>query len=199
MVLYFIFLFLDIVFILFWPEYRWFSKPLLMPLLGFYAYYKKSIPFIMYLAIVFAWLGDIFLQFSSKTLFLVGMASFLVMQALYIKVAWQRKLSFINWPLSILLLGVGIGFQLSFGSALGDFRIPVIVYSIFILGMALTAVNSSLSLLFKVGALVFVISDFVLAYNLFIHKSMGFSVTVMLTYGLAQFLIVRSFEIEEKL
>ena len=69
------------------PDLRWFSKPLLMPLLML-AYYKgitdtKDRQFYLFMGgLFFSWIGDILLQ--AKDLFIPGLISFLLPHLFYI-------------------------------------------------------------------------------------------------------------------
>ena len=84
---------------------------------------------------------------------------------------------------------------------LGDLELPVKIYMAAICIMTVTAANllgdkklKSLGLsYFLPGALLFVLSDSVLAINMFLYKDTILHVVVMLSYGYAQCLIVQGF------
>jgi uncharacterized membrane protein YhhN len=107
---------LELFFLIFPSEnfpIRYFTKPLLLPLLIFYDYLSQQDrkPFLstFRIALAFAWLGDVLLMLPNA--FVPGLLAFLVMQVLYSKIFWQdcvtpRK-GFVFRHLWILLLLVG--------------------------------------------------------------------------------------------
>ena len=78
---------------------------------------------------------------------------------------------------------------------LGEMKLPVRIYGIVISFMFMLAMhmlfikNNRAGLLMMAGALLFVISDSVLAINKFYHPFEMADVVVMTTYGFAQLLI----------
>jgi uncharacterized membrane protein YhhN len=94
----------------------------------------------------------------------------------------------------IVLAGTGLVVILY--SKLGDLQIPVIVYAAVITTMVLTALfrygrtsNSSFWQVF-IGAVLFMISDSILAINKFLDPITNAGLYIMITYVAAQFLIV---------
>ena len=79
---------------------------------------------------------------------------------------------------------------------LGDMRIPVLVYGIVISFMLLLALHMSYisnkiaGRRIMTGAILFVISDSLLAVNRFSQAFSGAGIMIMLTYGLAQYFMV---------
>jgi uncharacterized membrane protein YhhN len=69
-------------------------------------------------------------------------------------------------------------------------KIPVIIYGIIISTMLYFSIKTQEKLLI-VGALFFVISDSVLSVNLFVSSSLLLNLLVMITYVLAQVLLVK--------
>lgn len=183
---------------------RWFTKPLLMPvlLIALLIHQKKedSRPaYLVGVALGFSWLGDVFLQ--AKNLFIPGLLSFLLAHVCYTdyflkagrgKKGLVQKHSIILLPVLLYVLALlAIVFP-----HLGKLRIPVVVYSLTIGAMLLAAINSKGFLLqaasqrFLAGALIFVLSDSLLAINLFLLHHRSLSICVMATYAAAQWLIV---------
>lgn len=183
---------------------RWYSKPLLMPLLmlGFYitAANREGVLFkFLFAALFLSWCGDILLQM--KGFFIPGLLAFLLAHICYIfyflgidktKKGWIQLQPLMLLPVLLYIL---LFLYLLF-PYLGSFTIPVIVYGITIGSMLLMAMNTKYKLeartsaLFIRGALLFVISDSVLAVNLFASQQLFFSLLVMATYAGAQFLFV---------
>ena len=75
-------------------------------------------------------------------------------------------------------------------------KLPVRIYGVFICFMLMLAMHmpyikdKKAGLLMITGALLFVISDSVLAINKFYNEFNGAGIVIMLTYGIAQLLIV---------
>lgn len=197
---------LELLFIYFdLPELQWFTKPLLMPLLmlGFYTASVKRNGILFYLiffALLLSWAGDVLLQM--KGMFIPGLISFLLAHVFYIvyfiktgkgKKGILQLQPLIGVPVLIYIL-IFLWLLYPF---LNELKIPVTVYGITIGTMLLMAVNTrrklsnDASALFFTGALLFVISDSLLAVNLFAMNHLVLSLCVMLTYASAQYLIVK--------
>jgi len=150
-------------------------------------------------ALVFAWMGDVFLLFSGANFFLIGLCSFLFMQIVYSYIFYKDKqIQKKKAIISILILGA---FSIGFNSYLWPFaqemRVPVIIYSMAITLMAFTGINREKSLLgyryIFIGVILFVISDTILAINNFGPGFWKGGFVVMLTYILAQYYIVEGY------
>lgn len=80
---------------------------------------------------------------------------------------------------------------------LKEMKIPVIIYGVVIAAMlyfAVSATNHNLIL----GAVLFVISDSVLAVNLFVKEATVLSMIVMITYISAQWFLVKGLLLNSK-
>src|SRR5699024_4056550 len=126
--------------------------------------------------------------------FVVGFSSFLIGHLFYIA-AFRRLANFsIKKSLSLVLLipfGLWIGMELvrSLTSQNEVLLIaPVIVYIIVILIMAFMAISTG-NLYAVIGSLLFVISDSILAWNMFIQSVSFADISIMTTYYGAQFFI----------
>ncbi|MDX5476906.1 MAG: lysoplasmalogenase, partial [Cyclobacteriaceae bacterium] len=103
------------------------------------------------------------------------------------------RLFFLNLPIYIL---AAVSYFLIRGG-LGDLKIPVIIYLIVIVMMATTArerfkkTNSVSFWQVMIGAGLFMISDIILAINMFFKSFPEAGILVLGTYIIAQFLIVR--------
>ncbi|MDG4716236.1 lysoplasmalogenase [Winogradskyella marincola] len=160
---------------------------------------SKSIKRITLLALVFSLLGDILLMFveQSPHFFTIGLVAFLTAHIMYILAFLKhrnKQKPFIGFIVFLLIYASGLFYLLKDG--LGAMLIPVIVYMIVILSMATTAFlrkdmvnNLSYNLVFS-GAIFFMISDSILALNKFYEPLPFSNISIMLTYALAQFLIV---------
>ncbi len=192
-------------------QWRWFTKPLLMPLLvlglycGLKPTYSRLLP--VFLALVLSWAGDVFLQMEG--FFIPGLASFLIAHIAYIyyflNIKSDKKgiVQHQPWMIGVVLLYV-IGFLWLLFPHLGALKIPVMLYAFTIGTMLLAAVNTRYKLsdttsqYFIRGAISFVLSDSLLAYNLFVSKYLVLSFLIMLTYCAAQYWIVRGVLSQDK-
>ena len=152
------------------------------------------------LALVFGWLGDIFLlKISNLLCFRLGLASFLLGHIFYI-------ITMFNYaqPFHILILIISFLVAVCYGIVIFKFiqptkemKIPVIAYETILLTMAIFALQLFLAQGRKFGAFVFagsiffVASDSMLALATFRKKALN--VPVMFTYIAAQLLIVLGF------
>ncbi|WP_336514086.1 lysoplasmalogenase [Pollutibacter soli] len=208
----FILFFIDVVIDLFFvftknSEGRLFSKTLLMPLLYlafFYALPRWSTSaFIFSMAIFFSWLGDIMLLFDSKypILFIVGLSFFLIAHICYIiffltihRTEKPRNGSSKWVALLLTLIYVGMMLYLLW-PGLGSLKVPVVIYALTI-GLMLVStlqmggkLSTDMLYYFISGALLFVISDSILAFNKFRQSFSFASPLIMITYCLAQFFL----------
>ncbi|WP_143959451.1 lysoplasmalogenase [Litoribacter populi] len=189
--------------------YRFISKPLL--LLSLYIYFITNTTLIkgsllrksMGAALLFSLAGDSLLLFPN--LFLYGLGAFLMAHLCYI-VAFKLtqhyqfsfytvnfvKLFFYNLP--IYIPGAIVYFLIQ--PNLNELKIPVVTYLIVILMMATLArerfkrTNASSFWQVFVGAILFMVSDGILALNMFGYPMADGDTLVMGTYILAQLLIV---------
>ncbi|MDW8852652.1 lysoplasmalogenase [Flavobacterium sp. MMLR14_040] len=180
-------------------------KPTLIPLLAFAVYAYKRFPSrnSLLTALAFSWVGDIVLLFAdiAEIYFIVALASFLISHLIYCTLFNKQKtveirnnIVFRIGCLIILLYVVGmISFLLP---TLGTLKVPVIIYAFVISTMLLFAFNGFLSwskpgnkYVFY-GAVIFVVSDSILAINKFYIPIQKGSFFIMVTYLVAQYLIV---------
>ncbi|MGZ8523916.1 MAG: lysoplasmalogenase [Chitinophagaceae bacterium] len=151
-------------------------------------------------ALLFSWLGDVLLmlQGDDPLFFLLGLSAFLLAHIFYIllfhfirikeniKSRWYFVLIVVvYYTLLIALLSPW----------LGDMKLPVRIYGIVISFMLMLALhmlfikNKKAGWWMMAGALLFVISDSVLAINKFYQSFEMAGILIMLTYGLSQYFI----------
>ena len=150
-------------------------------------------------ALGFCLLGDILLMFieTSPHFFTFGLIAFLLAHLFYVMVFLKHSNNSIR-PIGFSIVSFVYAFGLFYilKDGLGAMRIPVIMYMVVILTMVGTAyirkgkVNSHSFLLVFIGALLFMLSDSILAINKFYAPLPCSNISIMLTYGLAQYLIV---------
>jgi len=190
-----------------WPEVHVVCKSTIMlALIGYYMgeAMKRNTHIIR--AMFFCWTGDVMLlkQADAEIYFILGLFAFLVGHVLYILAYRQLQWSDVTNALlptqkfraafPVVLAGTGLLVVLI--PRLGGLTIPVIIYSLVLIVMVISAVFRSGRTtpasywLLTGGALSFMISDSILAINKF-HTPLEFaSPVIMLTYIIAQYLIV---------
>jgi uncharacterized membrane protein YhhN len=205
LIFYFLVLLADILLIAFGKdEYRYATKPLLMLLLVVYVLYTdvkipRSRRLLLLLALFFSSLGDDLLLYDGY--FLAALGSFLVAHIMYIifflKIRYSNPpVPLCKYPLILLTAAAVILFILFMAPYLGSLTIPVIIYAAVISIMLLSALHAfhfrrqRAGLYCVSGALLFVISDALIATGKFYHPFPGSSILVMLTYGVAQYALV---------
>jgi len=183
-----------------------FLKPILIPIIGFGAYFYRAFPSqnILLAALTLSWLGDVTLLFTDlgEIYFILGLVFFLTAHIIYCilfnKQKRIRKKQ--NKPLfifgSVLIAFYLIGMVSFLMPHLGELEIPVSIYASVISIMLLFALNGFLvwekpgNQFVFLGAIFFIISDSILALNKFYAPIPKSSFFIMLTYLLAQYLIV---------
>lgn len=198
----------DIISGQFFPELRYFTKPLLMPLLML-AYYMEVKPLglfsrILLSGLFFSWVGDVLLMLESLSgsFFIGGLLSFLTAHLMYISYFAKTKSpndSFLKSRPVMLLAIVAYVIELMYilWPYLGEMKLPVLIYGSVIglmLAFALWQIgklDKKAAILFTAGAAFFVLSDSLLAINKFRSQFPYAGMAIMLTYCLAQYLIAR--------
>ena len=186
---------------------QYISKPLIIPALtgyflsqtsGIAIHLKKWIV----LALLFSWGGDVLLMFQARKeiFFLLGLSSFLLAHVFYIvffhQMRVREKIKSNPWLLVVVVIYYAA--LISWLSPyLVEMKIPVRIYGIvisfmFMLAMHLLVIkNKEAGKWMMIGALLFVVSDSLLAINKFYQSVEVAGVLIMLTYGLAQLFIVK--------
>jgi uncharacterized membrane protein YhhN len=204
--LYFVLVFYIIYLATVWlkmEEINYYLKPLLIPGLILYAVTRSyfSGKSILIQALVMSTLGDVLLLFSdiNELFFISGLISFLIAHLIYIRL-FLRKLnaSFsYTWVFSSLaFLGIYLYYFLStMWDNLKTMKIPVTIYALVITIMLFVVIQLVASKSLRkgeyvlLGAFFFVVSDSLLAWNMFYQEIAHGSFWVMSTYLFAQLLI----------
>lgn len=194
-------------------ELRILTKVILMPALGLYAYasFRASLPAvsrfgfrILALVLFFSWLGDIFLLYDEG--FLPGLGSFFLAQVGYAIIFFRLRNNTADvapfftrrlfWAMAFLFFG-GAFYRLLFPVLINTpFLAPVGMYTIAITTMGVSTAlrsgrTSKASYLSGImGAILFISSDAMIAISVFLEPFPYHQLWVMLTYILAQFLLV---------
>ncbi|OWY24580.1 lysoplasmalogenase [Sphingobacteriales bacterium UPWRP_1] len=184
-------------------------KPLLMiSLAGWYWYNMpkplSSISGLVLVALFFSMCGDVFLMITPRphNFFLYGLLSFLLAHVTYIAIYRSgaapvfRGILWQQWWWALLLFGFGAGLVRFLSPYLQEMMLPVMVYAMVLVCMALFAINRHGSVrgksfgLVTAGALIFMVSDSMIAINAFYQPIPLARLWILATYCLAQWLIV---------
>lgn len=186
-------------------DMAWWLKPILIPFLISIVAISDKFPTqkILLFALFFSWIGDVLLLFSDKhsLFFIFGLVSFLIAHLLYVLLFHKQTkinrnkiyLRFI--PIVVIYL---LGILSVLWSSLNEMKIPVSLYAFVISTMLLMSIKSYFewkkpaNLLVLIGAVLFVVSDSILAINKFYTPIPLSSFLIMSTYLAAQFFIVKS-------
>ncbi|MBN1316983.1 MAG: lysoplasmalogenase [Anaerolineales bacterium] len=159
---------------------------------GVWPFYKSMIV----AGLVFSLVGDVLLMLPSNH-FLAGLAAFLTAHLFYIAAFSSDISGLIVWPIIPLAAG-GIFVYMIVAPALTNLKIPVLIYILVILIMAWLAwerwnqTRTSEALLAASGAILFMISDAILAINRFHGPFKPAHGLNLVTYYAAQWMIASS-------
>jgi uncharacterized membrane protein YhhN len=144
--------------------------------------------------LVLSSLGDITLAIDFSHSFVMGLGFFLIAHIFYSFGFWKLNRSGFSLgnPKLGLVLGLGLVMGLIIIPLTGNLFLPVGLYILVIVSMAsLASVQESSAFLFFWGALVFMISDGIIAVNQFVNPIPYSGFLIMFTYYLAQWLLAR--------
>ena len=200
-------------------SYRIFTKPLLVPVLTFHIflnarqnYYHNTKTFV-FLALIFAWIGDILLLNTGMTYFFFGMLAFACTHVLFSVIFYRiHRLELAKcqeaFIASLLVIFVYsmlyryVNAQSISTRNFHSYRVPVIAFMVVLGMMSILAANLLSSSLRKLsainyfipGVILFVLSDSVLLLQVFVFPEVDFlGIIVMLSYGYALALICDGF------
>lgn len=186
------------------------TKPLIMPILAGMFYFKtrdieKQVPVsYIYLAMLFSFFGDVLLMFMDhgEIYFITGLSAFLFAQVLYIityRLYRNKGSNVAGWGIrmiySFIVIAYTIILWISLFPHLGEMLLPVTLYTLTIFGMVIMAIfrqNRTSTLSFYLvlsGAVIFLLSDSIIAINKFMVSVFYERLLVISTYMIAQFLI----------
>lgn len=154
----------------------------------------------LFWALVLSVGGDMALTFNGEVSFLAGLGLFFVAHLFYIGFFFSKPQLHWGW---LILIGILIGFASvmfqRFIPHLGGMYYPVMAYMCVLILMVSTALLSSeVGSLAKLGALLFLCSDTLLATQLFLKPGVPLSHAIIVTYYLAQFFILKGALLKHK-
>ena len=166
-----------------WQQVSTATKPLLVPVLaGFFlasVLLNSPLKLMVAAALFFSWTGDVLLMFQQKNslFFLLGLSAFLIAHLFYIfffhRIRKAQNIKSRLWTLLLVAAYYSVLVAI-LNPWLGDMRLPVRVYGLVISFMLLLALhmfyvnNKTAGRYMAAGAILFVISDSVLAINKFL-------------------------------
>jgi uncharacterized membrane protein YhhN len=191
-----------------WGEYQgpdiliYIFKPLTMVFIIIIAVLAKSPPsrkykYAIIAGLLFSLMGDIFLMLPMD-LFIAGLISFLIAQLIYTYAFRSGRPLRFNFIAMLCFAIYGVLIYVILLPGLNGMALPVAVYIIVILTMAWQAwdqwdqLRSRWALLAFIGAVLFVISDSILALNKFREPFLAARALTLTTYFTAQWLIANS-------
>lgn len=194
-----------------WKLLNEFTKPLLVPVL--LVYFRQglkvsvNLSFILAVfALVFSWFGDVALMYVYKRdwYFLLGLGAFAIAQSFYFFSFKKAQINYhmqavslwkpIVYTLPLILCIIGLLWMV--WPTLGGLKIPVVIYAILISLMMTGAVSRSNRTNVEsfnqvaFGALLFILSDALIAIDTFYAPMENASIWVMSTYMMAQWNII---------
>ncbi|GAB3031338.1 lysoplasmalogenase [Bowmanella dokdonensis] len=152
----------------------------------------SSNKYLLLLALAFSATGDVLLALPLRHSFELGLGAFLLAQATYSINFWRFRQwqSWKIWPL-LTVAGFAVFMLWQLLPSLDTMRVPVLTYLLVICVMAATAVLADRRGHWLIaGAACFLLSDALLAWNLFLSPLSHAPYTVMITYYAAQFCLV---------
>ncbi len=192
------------------------TKALLLPTLILFLLAQESFSktsnqkWFIILALVGSFLGDVLLTFNN--LFIVGMVAFMTTHIF--NIIMFNKINGLGQPKSrklilftVILIAFCVLIYFKLQAAMGNLIYPILVYMALICSAALMAIhaggNTKGDLISKLfwfpGMLFFISSDTVLAFNKFDwsihHPIKNIGLVTMLTYGMAQILLVKGYQL----
>ena len=183
--------------------YQQLTKVLLVPVLIVYAWSNAAgaARWALVTALLLGWAGDILLLFSERQelFFLLGLGAFLAGHLAYIRsfMLWKDGSGSHQWAPYFGLVAVVSILMSRITASLGDMLVPVLLYVAAISAMTVMAIrrkgatNTTSYYAVLTGALCFIASDYLIAWNKFHSLIPNSAVWIMLTYAIAQYLIVQ--------
>ncbi len=183
-----------------------FKPMIILSLIGYFISATRSISnklkHLIILALIFSWMGDVLLMFESKhsLFFILGLSAFLLAHLFYIFFFHQVRIQRSIGGKVFLLIPTAIFYFVLMNVLepyLGALKLPVRIYGVVICVMLVLALHmlylkdKQAGKLFATGALLFVVSDTLLAINKFYISFSFAGLSIILTYGLAQFFIIK--------
>jgi len=146
-------------------------------------------------ALIASGIGDVFLALPITNSFLLGLGAFLVAQLIYAftyfsQICWW-KVTKVRMILGLMTIVYAIVMAYFILPDTGNLKIPVIIYLSVVCAMGVGALLSAFPIKVAIGALIFIVSDSILALGFFKTPLPYSDVWVMISYYFAQFMMVQ--------
>lgn len=169
-------------------EVEWIAKPAALALLLLWAALGDAPTWALIAALAFSLLGDVYLMLPGN-LFVAGLAAFLVGHLAYID-AFHAPLGWrLVWSGVILALSAPLGLRIVGAIPAPPVRVAVAAYMVVIGLMTGSAIAAGLPSAI-VGALLFMLSDSMIAWDRFVAPFAGARLAIIVTYHVGQALLV---------
>lgn len=168
------------------------AMPIFLLMLASVQFATGKTRLLLLVTLLFSSAGDILLALTFENSFLFGLGAFLIAQLFYQIHFWPYR----NWqkwkalPIAAVVIFALVILNLLLPK-LDKMQIPVIIYMLVICLMAISAimaVNKQYKAMY--GAIVFLVSDTLIAWNLFLQPVPYATYAIMFTYYLAQYCLV---------
>jgi len=168
------------------------TKPLLMPMLMYLAWQEGVSSRLYFAALFFSFLGDVFLMFDGW--FIPGLVSFLLAHVSYI-ILFRKEYRFSFLAILLFALFTSGFLVFLYPSIPAEMQVPVVIYCIAITLMGIYAASRNTPSrasygYILAGAVLFIVSDALIAVNRFYTDIPHDALYIMTTYGAAQYLIL---------
>ncbi len=169
----------------------WLVKTFPIACLALFAFLNMPGKRLIGAGLVFSGIGDILLELPVEGLFEAGMGAFILAHLCYIFLFLRKpRLTLMR---ALVMGGMALftlGFSAKLYPALGPMKVPIFVYLGVILAMGVSAcLGLYTNGIIITGAVLFIISDTLIAYPMFIAPIAHSSFWVMFTYYAAQALL----------
>lgn len=179
------------------PTFHMVSKAFIMTsLIGFYILVENRQNHAFLGGLIFALLGDCFLLYETVEFFIIGLICFLIMQLCYASAFNNKRRIPRNrdYLICAIIAAIGLSILAYLWDDIGSIRTPVILYTAAIILMSVFAYLRHPRLrgynIVLVGVAFFIISDALLGINKFSGSIPNGQILVMISYMIAQYLIV---------
>jgi len=156
--------------------------------LGLYALSQRA--WLAGCGLLFSAAGDVLLELDG--LFVFGMAAFGVAHicyaAAFVKLIRRDGPNIGAWPLAMGVLGISIVLGVWLAPGMGSLTAPALIYQLIISIMVMLALLSRAPMLARIGAVVFMLSDTLIAVGMFRDVSVPVG-SVWVTYAAAQIML----------
>jgi uncharacterized membrane protein YhhN len=167
---------------------EWIAKPAALAFLLLWAALGDAPSWALMAALVFSLLGDVYLM-QPANLFVAGLGAFLLGHLAYIG-AFEASLGWrVVWSVIVLGVSAPVGLRIIGAVPSEITRVAVAAYMLVIGFMAGSAIAAG-SFVATAGALLFMLSDSMIAWNRFVAPFANARLAIIVSYHLGQLLLV---------